>query len=86
MNVNKAPSFLKGGYPMFTIKYPTPTPSKSCCLHDLTFTSKTVSFHGMNSLTLSWRIYDKDFRMVVPHPLFPLWMSDQLSSTPERRQ
>ena len=59
MHANKAHPFLKGGYPMFTIKYPPPSllllpsfsslrlvvhPTKISPLPPLTFDPKTVSF------------------------------------------
>ena len=51
MNVAQAPSFLKGGYPLVTNKYPPITtprlvvhPTRISPLSPLTFDSKTVSF------------------------------------------
>ena len=67
MNDTQAPSFSKGGAPLFTIKYPPPpTPLQKCCPHDLTNPPKTVSFkgqiphtyrRGMNNQTKDGLIY-----------------------------
>ena len=42
MNADKAPPFLKGGYPLFTNKFPP----QSVVQTTLTFDPKTVSFKG----------------------------------------